>query len=186
MEITVLIHFEIYAENITTDTKYLKHHLKGEHTMNISTCCPCPETLAMASIPKQNWCEPYDYKTALIEGTIFPCLNLPFYKAKIGDSTLNTAIYSSNPEENEREHMMAELSTISFAINDLTLYLDTHPNCQNGLSRFKELLQRRLTLLADFADKFYPLTQISMITGENDTDCYGWGEGPAPWEGGLI
>ena len=84
------------------------------------------------------------------------------------------------------EQMMTELSTISFAINDLTLYLDTHPNCPNGLTLFKELLQKRLDLLADFADKFYPLTQISMITGDKDTDCYGWSEGPAPWEGGLI
>ncbi len=154
--------------------------------MDTNTCCSCSETLAMASIPKQNWCEPYDYKTALMEGTIFPCLNLPFFKAEIGDSTLNTATISANPEENEREQMMTELSTISFAINDLTLYLDTHPNCQNGLALFKELLQKRLDLLATFADKFYPLTQISMITGENDTNCYGWGEGPAPWEGGLI
>lgn len=154
--------------------------------MNTNTCCTCPECLAMASVQKQNWCEPYDYKTALMEGTIFPCLNLPFFKAEIGDSALNTATISANPEENEREQMMTELSTISFAINDLTLYLDTHPNCQNGLSLFKELLQKRLNILADFADKFYPLTQISMITGENDTDCYGWSEGPAPWEGGLI
>ncbi|MBQ9983441.1 MAG: spore coat protein CotJB [Lachnospiraceae bacterium] len=154
--------------------------------MDTNTCCPCPETLAMTSIPKQNWCEPYDYRTALTEGTIFPCLNLPFFKAEIGDSTLNTATISANPEENEREQMLTEISIISFAINDLTLYLDTHPNCQNGLSLFKELLKKRLKLLADFADKFYPLTQISMIVGENDTNCYGWDEGPAPWEGGLI
>ncbi|MBO5088244.1 MAG: spore coat protein CotJB [Lachnospiraceae bacterium] len=154
--------------------------------MDTNTCCSCPETLAMASVPKQNWCEPYDYKTALMEGTIFPCLNLPFFKAETGDSTLNTATISANSEENERERMMTELSTISFAINDLTLYLDTHPKCQNGLSLLKELLKKRLELLADFADKFYPLTQISMITGDKDAECYGWGEGPAPWEGGLI
>ncbi len=81
---------------------------------------------------------------------------------------------------------MTDLSTISFAINDLTLYLDTHPDCQNGLTLFKQLLQKRLDLLADFADKFYPLTQISIITGETNTDSYGWNEGPAPWEGDLI
>ena len=154
--------------------------------MDTNTCCACPESLAMASIPKQTWCEPYDFKTALMEGTIFPCLNLPFYKAEIGDSTLNTATISANPEENVREQIMTELNTISFAINDLTLYLDTHPNCPNGLTLLKELLQKRLELLTTFADKFYPLTQISMITGDGDSNCYGWGEGPAPWEGGLI
>lgn len=154
--------------------------------MDTITCCTCTEPLAMASVPKQNWCEPYDYKTALAEGTIFPCLNLPFFKAEIGDSSLNTATISANPEENEREQLMTDLSTISFAINDLTLYLDTHPNCQDGVKLYKELLQKRLNILTEFADKFYPLTQLSMVTGNNDTDCYDWCEGPAPWEGGII
>ena len=154
--------------------------------MDNTNFCTCPETLAMASVPIQNWCEPYDYETALMEGTIFPCLNLPFYKADKGDSNLKNTSIASSPEETERETLMSKLSTISFAINDLTLYLDTHPNCQNGLSLFKELLQKRLDMLAEYADRFYPLTQISMITGNHECNSYGWGEGPAPWEGGLI
>lgn len=154
--------------------------------MDNQDVCTCAETLAMASIPKQNWCEPYEYKKALMEGTIFPCLNLPFYKADEGDCTLNTNTISSNPEETEREKLLTEISTISFAINDLTLYLDTHPNCKNGLTLFHELLKKRLDMLADFAGRFYPLTQISMVTGDCNCDCYGWGEGPLPWEGGLI
>lgn len=154
--------------------------------MDNTNFCTCPETLAMASVPIQNWCEPYDFDTALMEGTIFPNLNLPFYKADKGDSNLKNTSIASSPEETERETLMSKLSTISFAINDLTLYLDTHPNCQNGLSLFKELLQKRLDMLAEYADRFYPLTQISMITGNNECNSYGWGEGPAPWEGGLI
>ena len=81
---------------------------------------------------------------------------------------------------------MSEISTISFAINDLTLYLDTHPTCPNGLPLFKELLKKRLDLLAEYAKKYNPLTQISMITGTPETNEYGWGEGPMPWEGGNI
>lgn len=154
--------------------------------MSSEHICTCPETLAMASVPIQNWCEPYDFETALMEGTIFPSLNLTFFKADEGQSTLKSHSITSSPEETEREKMMTELSTISFAINDLTLYLDTHPNCQNGLTLFKELLKKRLDLLADFANKYYPLTQISMITGNPTGDCYGWGEGPMPWEGGNI
>ena len=44
--------------------------------------CACPSSLAMASVPMQEWCEPYDFETALTEGTIFPCLNLEFYDAE--------------------------------------------------------------------------------------------------------
>lgn len=154
--------------------------------MNHINECQCSETLAMATVPKQNWCEPYDYEKALQEGTIFPCLNLAFFKANEGQSNLKCCSPLSTPQEKDREHMMSEISQISFVINDLTLYLDTHPKCQNGLSLFKDLLQKRLDLLAEFAKKYYPLTQISMITGTPESDEYGWAEGPMPWEGGNI
>ncbi|MBR1743567.1 MAG: spore coat protein CotJB [Lachnospiraceae bacterium] len=142
--------------------------------------------LAMATIPKQEWCEPYDWGTALKEGTIFPCLNLTFFKAQDGDSNIQTSSNTSNKEQKNREEMMSRLSEISFALNDLTLYLDTHPDCQNGLALYHKLMKERLELLADFARNFYPVTQASAITGECDENIYGWGEGPAPWEGACL
>lgn len=148
--------------------------------------CACPSSLAMASVPMQEWCEPYDFETALTEGTIFPCLNLEFYDAENIKSSLKTKFSALDKKESDRETLMSEISTISFAINDLTLYLDTHPTCPNGLPLFKELLKKRLDLLAEYAKKYNPLTQISMITGTPETNEYGWGEGPMPWEGGNI
>ncbi len=35
--------------------------------------------LAIATVPFQPWEQPYDAKTGLKHGTIFPSLNLPFY-----------------------------------------------------------------------------------------------------------
>ena len=142
--------------------------------------------LAMASVPKQEWCEPYDPLTALMEGTIFPCLNLTFQKAPIGKSNCKTSSNMSDMAQKNREEMMSTLGAISFALNDLTLYLDTHPDCPKGLALYYELLEKRLNLLSEFAGKFYPLTQISMITGEYDKNQYGWSEGPMPWEGACI
>lgn len=147
----------------------------------IDSCCPCSETLAMASVPKQEWCEPYDWQEALYQGTVFPCLNLEFFKAvDIPCPLCDTKNLS------EREKTMNELSAVSFAINDLTLYLDTHPACEQGLKVFKELVAKRLELLAAYARQYNPLTQSSIMTGTPETNEYGWGEGPAPWEGGLI
>lgn len=151
-----------------------------------SDLCTCPEQLAIASVPKQEWCEPYDLLTALKEGTIFPCLNLPFFKAPLGDSTLQSSGSASNPQQQDREECMNNLMAISFAINDLTLYLDTHPDCENGLKMFYELLEERLKLLAEYAGSFNPLTQTSMITGNCSHENYGWSEGPMPWEGACI
>ncbi|MBQ8730381.1 MAG: spore coat protein CotJB [Lachnospiraceae bacterium] len=146
----------------------------------------CKEHLAMATIPKQDWCEPYDLLTALEEGTIFPCLNLPFFKAPIKMCNQKTNSSVSNMSQKNREEMMSSLTAISFALNDLTLYLDTHPYCPNGLTLFYQLLEQRLSLLSQFAEKFYPLTQTSMATVDYDKNLYGWSEGPMPWEGACI
>ncbi|MEF9917195.1 MAG: spore coat associated protein CotJA [Lachnospiraceae bacterium] len=35
-------------------------------------------SLAMAYVPWQNWCQPYETNKALCQGTIFPQLNQPF------------------------------------------------------------------------------------------------------------
>lgn len=154
----------------------------------MSNSCSCNDipTLAMASVPKQEWCEPYDFCTALKEGTIFPCLNLTFYKAPQGDSNIKCCSDTIIDIQKDREAAMTRLTEISFALNDLTLYLDTHPTCKNGLTLYHSLMEERLKLLADYAKEYNPLTQASAITGDCDPEAYGWGEGPAPWEGACI
>lgn len=154
--------------------------------MKTSDVCTCAEQLAMATVPKQEWCEPYDLSTALKEGTIFPCLNLTFFKAPEGKSNCKACSDTLDPKQKSREDLMNRLSAVSFALNDLTLYLDTHPDCEKGLALFYQLLEERLSLLSDFAGEFYPLTQISMITGDFNKNQYGWPEGPMPWEGACI
>jgi len=154
--------------------------------MNEESSCTCPGTLAMASVPMQEWCELYDWDTALEEGTIFTCLNLPVYFAGKGSSNLKTDGSSLNPGQKEREELMGKISAISFAINDLTLYLDTHPCCQDGTHLFYQLSKERMELLAEYARKYNPLTQLSMVTADLKHDSYAWADGPAPWEGGCI
>ncbi|MFG6333449.1 MAG: spore coat protein CotJB [Lachnospiraceae bacterium] len=154
--------------------------------MTSKNLCCCAEQIAMAAVPKQEWCEPYDLCTALKEGTIFPCLNLTFYKAPLGESSQKPAGDSPDAAQRNRETAMTRLMEVGFAINDLTLYLDTHPSCAKGLSLFRQLSEERLKLLADFAGDFYPLTQLSMVTGNTDPNEYGWTEGPMPWEGACI
>ena len=154
--------------------------------MDSGNLCTCADNLAMASIPKQEWCEPYDFTTALAEGTIFPSLNLTFFKAPEGKCHCKTSSNTSDMSQQNREELMSQIAAVSFALNDLTLYLDTHPDCPKGTALFHQLLQQRLELLATFASKFYPLTQLSIATGEYDQKQYGWSEGAMPWEGACI
>ena len=39
--------------------------------------------LAMAYVPRQNWGTIYDETTALLRGTVFPALDLPFLAAGV-------------------------------------------------------------------------------------------------------
>lgn len=154
--------------------------------MKNTTCCSTPESLAMASVPCQNWCELYDFEKAVEEGTIFPSLNLSFFESEKNCTSPKPSTSALDPKQKQREELMAKITNISFAINDLTLYLDTHPDCPKGTPLFYQLTQERLQLLAEFAKEHYPLTQASMVTGNLNENCYGWSDGPMPWEGGCI
>ena len=154
--------------------------------MSLDNCCTSPGTLAMDSFTMQKWCGLYDWDTALKEGTIFKELNLPIFFADKGSSNLNTNSPVSDTAQQEREKLMSKISAVSFAINDLTLYLDTHPDCPDGTPLFYQLSKERMDLLAEYADKYNPLTQLSMVTASLDNSKYAWAEGPMPWEGGCI
>lgn len=154
--------------------------------MSNSTSCDCNftgESLAMGSFPMQEWCEPYEWNIALYNGTIFPSLNLNFFAA---EEIPCPFCDNASSKLSEQEKALNDICMVGFAINDLTLYLDTHPDCPNGMKLLMELLQKRLDGLADYAKKYNPLTQLSIVTGTPDIDKYTWDEGPLPWEGGNL
>ena len=77
----------------------------------------------------------------------------------------------------DRHALLQKINEISFVFNDLTLYLDTHPESAEAMDLRKNLIEQRKGLLKEFDEKFYALTK----------DCIGcWGEGPMPWEGACI
>lgn len=154
--------------------------------MKEKNCCSQNETLAMASVPSQKWCDPYDWTTALEEGTIFSCLNLPIFCGIDNCTVPKTSSSTLNPAGCDQEEMLLQISKISFALNDLTLYLDTHPDCPNGLNLFYQLCNERKNLLESYAKKFNPLTQDCMNSDNENQNLFDWSEGPLPWEGGFV
>ena len=63
-----------------------------------------------------------------------------------------------NAETPSRSALLHEIDKVSFAVNDLTLYLDTHPDCQEGLARFQKEAARRKELMNQYAKAYGPLT----------------------------
>lgn len=131
----------------------------------ISGSLPACAPLAVPYIPmQQEGCETYDAKMGLIRGTIYPALDLPFMK------TENKHIKSDTP--------MHELQAISFAINELSLYLDTHQNDAEALSLFRSYVQMYHQCVMQYEKLYGPLTvQQAGLAG-----TYNWLTAPWPWE----
>lgn len=144
------------------------------------------QELAIASVPAQSWGQVYDQEKALRIGTIFKDLNKPFFKA---DDEIMTRGNPSLGRVDKREQLLRQIYEASFVLDDIRLYMDTHPKDVQGLSLLKETVQKRKMLLKEFAMEYYPLTMDCMADiyhAHPDTDCYCWQEGPMPWEGACV
>lgn len=83
----------------------------------------------------------------------------------------------------DKVQLLNEIYDTSFAINDLTLYLDTHPDDTQALAEFHQLKGRRKAAMSTFEQEYYPLT-VDCIS--NSKNGWTWGDTPAPWKGGMT
>ncbi len=92
----------------------------------------------------------------------------------------------------DRNTLLKEIDQVSFYLDDLRLYLDTHPLEEKALDLYQQKHQKRQELLKEYAEKFEPLTChcVDLTTNgsqASDTCCLGhkhwtWSDGPIPWE----
>ena len=52
--------------------------------------------------------------------------------------------------------LFQQINEVSFAVNDLLLYLDTHPDDERALAFFAEVSDRRNQLLTEYARDYGP------------------------------
>lgn len=139
--------------------------------------------LAIATVPCQKWSGVYEPEKALCCGTIFPELNLPFYAASTLEETNGKEQTAEQKGKSGEKDLLRKIDEISFVLNDLTLYLDTHETDDSALVLFGKTLNMRQELMREFAAKNYPLTQTCMAGAGNEGTKFRWTDGPAPWEG---
>ncbi|MGN8630310.1 spore coat protein CotJB [Blautia sp. HCP3S3_G3] len=91
---------------------------------------------------------------------------------------------SENRSLNQKQ-LLQEINEVSFAVNDIHLFLDTHPCDKQAMDFFKTVASRRRELMTLYAREFGPLTVDDAL--ETDSDTWKWMEQPFPWEqeGGL-
>lgn len=81
----------------------------------------------------------------------------------------------------DKNSLLKQISEASFMLDDLRLFLDTHPMDSQAMEQYEVYHEQRKQLLKQFADDFYPLTTDCICTAHNG-GRWTWGEGPAPWD----
>ena len=80
----------------------------------------------------------------------------------------------------DKEQMMCQINQVSFAINDILLFLDTHPYDSEAMEFYRRYARMRHDLLKEYAKYFGPL--IVDTAYESDESKWQWVLQPWPWE----
>ena len=83
-------------------------------------------------------------------------------------------------QQPNRESLRAWINQVSFAVNEMTLYLDTHPDDEDALAFFREKLKMRQEALETYASFYGPLTIDT--ANDNMSRSFQWVQQPWPWE----
>lgn len=78
----------------------------------------------------------------------------------------------------DRQGLLKKVQSYGFAVYDLQLYLDTHPDDKKAFNMFKDLVEKTKEAMAEYQDQYGPLTPHATAM----YDTYKWIEGPWPWE----
>ena len=149
---------------------YSEKSVAGIETANCSTqqgslpgACA---SLAFPYIPMQGKNpKQYDRREALQQGTLFPGLDLPFHRE----------LKSRFPAVNSA---LSELMALDFAVKELNLYLDTHPQDQEALGLYASYIKLAKEGREKYTAKYGPLDSAELVL----EDGYTWLNDPWPWE----
>ena len=133
----------------------------GDKDGALPACAP----LANPYVPFQNTApEMYGSKCALIRGTLFPGLDLPYLGMANTKEKSGTALH--------------ELQALDFAVAELGLYLDTHADDTEAAELFNEYVESYQMAMQQYQQNDRALTQKDAA----QSGRYAWLEGPWPWE----
>ena len=126
---------------------------------------PASAPLANPYVPFQLEQAPrYEARKALIRGTLFPGLDLPFL------DMVNQKEKPVTP--------LSELQVLGFAIQELALYLDTHREDQEAFEVYQNYQKLYAHCREEYLKTRGPMNHMQ-ITDEKQ---YAWLEDPWPWE----
>ena len=141
----------------------MDHHKREDN----GRCGRLPEKAYLANpyVPFQAENPPkYEARTGLVRGTLYPGLDLPFM------GMVNKREKPVTP--------MTEMQALGFAIQELALYLDTHPEDKEALELYRSYQQIHHDCTMKFNAQCRPMTHFM----PNDDHKFTWIHDPWPWE----
>ncbi|MCI5910649.1 MAG: spore coat protein CotJB [Oscillospiraceae bacterium] len=78
-----------------------------------------------------------------------------------------------------RKKLLKKIQEYCFAIKELELFLDTHPNCEKALKLFNSYKKQKEEAVAEYNAKYGPLQSV-----QSSEKKWDWVDGPWPWEKG--
>ena len=91
----------------------------------------------------------------------------------------NDSCGCSNGNDMTRKEMLKGIKCLKFAVVELALYLDTHPDDTKALCLHNKYSKE----LKDLSDKYQKV--YGPLTIEYPCNKWRWLENPWPWEGGI-
>ena len=88
----------------------------------------------------------------------------------------NLTYLKLNPKD-EQEKLLYQVMAYSFAINDLNLYLDLHPDDKQVLDLFKKYVGEEKALCAEYVKKYGPM-EVTEVMGNK----FNWINSPWSWD----
>lgn len=76
------------------------------------------------------------------------------------------------------QQLMKVIYEVDFALCDLVLYLDTHPNCQQALDLYSKYQEIWMQAMDEYQEYCGPLLSHHV----NANNQWDWISGPWPWE----
>ena len=78
----------------------------------------------------------------------------------------------------EQMTLLRQIDALDFAMQEVRLYLDTHPTDTTGITLFNQYQQRWQALMTEYERTYGPLRSSSLNAG----DTWQWVKDPWPWE----
>ena len=74
---------------------------------------------------------------------------------------------------NTENPILFEIQQISFAMDELRLYIDTHPNCEEAITLFNEYAEKRNELVCSYNSETMPISGYAI----EQSGKWRWGKG---------